>query len=206
MGQTTHILPCPDEGDPREPATPFRPPLRVVKGELVRLAADERSVITTETDLRAALDEALRRGFEQGEIAGAGRAAEAARILVSALDQSQQILAGQVRELLALDARLVVDLAVGLAEWFLGMAIAADPEAVTSGIVAALVELDTAAPLVLTVGSEHLAFIAERLDGVVPTVRADPTFGPADFELTSTGPTIERRWMSTVERFSAELQ
>jgi flagellar biosynthesis/type III secretory pathway protein FliH len=205
MGRTTHLLPCPDDGElpPVQPVP--RPSLRVLKGEQVRLSADERSVITTEADLRSALDEALRRGFEQGVAAGAGRATDAARILVKALDQAQDAVAVRTRELLALDARLVVDLAVGLAEWFVGSTLAADPEALTHAIVTAIAELDTAEPLVLTVAESHVEFVKEHLGHTVGTIRADPTMGAGDFELTSSGPTIERRFTLAVERFTAEL-
>jgi flagellar biosynthesis/type III secretory pathway protein FliH len=205
MGRSTHVMRDPGEPGGQRTADPAVRPLRVVKGDNVRIAADERSVLTTEADLRAALEEAFRRGYHEGEHAGAGHAAAAARLLSERLTACQADLAEQVHRLLDLDTRLVVDLAVELAEWFVERSLAMDTDALVASVLGALKEADGADAVQLTVGPEHLEFLRVQLGTVVDALRADPAFGPGDFELVTSGPTIDRRFAVAVARFREEL-
>ncbi len=106
------------------------------------------------------------------------------------------------------DATVLADLAIELAEWFVGEAVVRDTAAVQRGIAELVDQLDEPRAHTLHLHPDVVRLLHDA-DGTTPlgvgAIEPDPSLGPGELRLTTNGATVERIWSQAVERVREAL-
>lgn len=151
--------------------------------------------------VRAAIDDAYRRGYEEG----GGALARDSAILADKLTAAEARLLEAARAATVRDVGVVLDLAVELAEWFSGQALLADPERARAGVAAIVETLDEPRAHTLFVHPDILETLAGLPGSELAGIQADPSLAPDELRLTTDTSTVERVWHQAVERLRPTL-
>jgi len=151
--------------------------------------------------VRAAIDEAYQRGFEDG----GGNLARDSAVLAGKLAQAEAKLLDAARAATARDVSVVMDLAVELAEWFTGQVLVADPEMARASIADVVSTLEEPRAHTLFVHPEIVETLADLPESGLAGIKADPSLAPGELRLTTDGATVERVWRQAIERLRPTL-
>ena len=154
--------------------------------------------------IRAAIDEAYERGLADGWRRAQGELAQHSAVLARKIADADDRLVDAVRAATARDATMLADLAFELAEWFVGVAVTRDADAVREGLVELLAQLEEPRAHTLHLHPDVVALLAESAAGSPPlgvaAIEPDPSLAPGELRLTTDGATVERVWRHAVER------
>jgi flagellar biosynthesis/type III secretory pathway protein FliH len=159
--------------------------------------------------IRAAIDEAYQRGLAEGWERAQGELAQHSAVLARKITDADDRLVETVRAATRRDAVMLADLAIELAEWFVGVAVTHDADAVRAGIAALVGGIDEARAHTLHLHPDVVALLAETADGAPPlgvaAIEPDPSLAPGELRLTTNGATVERVWRHAVDRVREAL-
>jgi flagellar biosynthesis/type III secretory pathway protein FliH len=159
--------------------------------------------------VRAAIDEAYQQGLAEGWERAQGELAQHSAVLARKIDDADDRLVDTVRSATRRDATLLADLALELAEWFVGVAVARDVSVVRAGIAELLEDIDEARSHTLHLHPDVVTLLAETADGApslgVAAIEPDSSLAPGELRLTTNGATVERVWRHAVERVREAL-
>lgn len=159
--------------------------------------------------IRAAIDEAYQRGLTEGWERARGELARQSSVLARKITDADDRLVDTVRAATRRDATMLAELAFELAEWFVGVAVTRDADAVRAGIAGLLDQVDEARAHTLHLHPDVVALLTETAEGATPlgvaAIEPDPTLAPGELRLTTDGATVERVWRHAVERIREAL-
>lgn len=151
--------------------------------------------------VRAAIDEAYQRGFEDG----GGDLARDSKVLAGKLTQAEAKLLDAVRVATARDVQIVMDLAIELAEWFTGQVLVADPEMARASVDDIMSTLEEPRAHTLFVHPDIVELLADLPASGLAGIKADASLAPGELRLTTDGTTVERVWRQAIERLRPTL-
>lgn len=159
--------------------------------------------------IRAAIDDAYQRGLAEGWERAQGELAQHSAVLTRKITDADDRLVETVRAATRRDATMLADLAFELAEWFVGVAVTRDADAVRAGIVELLGQIEDARAHTLHLHPDVVGLLADSADGAPPlgvaAIEPDPSLAPGELRLTTNGATVERVWRHAVERVREAL-
>jgi flagellar biosynthesis/type III secretory pathway protein FliH len=159
--------------------------------------------------IRAAIDEAYQRGLSEGWERARGELAQHSAVLARKITDADDRLVDAVRSATLRDATMLADLAFELAEWFVGVAVTRNADAVRAGIAELLSGLDDARAHTLHLHPDVIALLVETAGEAPPlgvaAIEPDPSLAPGELRLTADGATVERVWRHAVERVREAL-
>lgn len=158
--------------------------------------------------IRTAIDEAYQRGLADGWERAQGELAQHSAVLAQKISDADERLVDAVAATTVRDATLMADLAIELAEWFIGEAVVRDAAAVRAGISELVGQLDEPRAHTLHLHPDIVRLLHEADDTTplgVAAIEPDPALGPGELRLTTNGATVERVWERAVERVREAL-